>query len=204
MKSLLTSLIVLGILSSTYGQANRGAPPMPGGRAVIIPHASIYIPPIVYQLHDGVAQLTDGTLLRGRFLYNKSHVFIYYANGHDDGQHIPFYKFERLTLAGADTSVLPRSDSTVFVRIRNQLYRRLTIGKVGLYDKTYAVNEDKGNVGNDLFTWSEDGKLKRLYKLEQINQWFYATCQQNNWTPPDVFRSKVEIIKQLAKFDPTP
>jgi hypothetical protein len=163
-----------------------------------------YLVPISYQLHDGTALLLDGSLLRGRFMYNKGSGFTFYRDGHSSGQRIYLYQFDRLALAGTDTSVIARSDSTVFLKVGNRLLRRLTIGKVGLYDKVYVVNEDKGKTGDLLFTWSDDGKIRRLKTLEQANQWFYEICQQNHWPNSDVFLSKAEIIKRLAQLDPTP
>lgn len=177
---------------------------MPQGHAVIIPRNYSYIVPITYQLHDGTARLTDGSLLQGRFMYNRNRVFKYYQDGHSPGKEIPFFLFEHLTLSGVDTSVIPRRDSTVFLKVKNRLFRRLTVGKIGLYDDTYAINEDKGKVGDILFTWGNDGKIKRLRTLEQANQWFYEICLQNDWPNPDVFLSKSELIKRLAQLDPVP
>ncbi|WP_020595500.1 hypothetical protein [Spirosoma panaciterrae] len=203
MKSwIITSILLLSCLIG-YGQTSRPtvyrySPP------VIVTHPSAYVIPIVYQLHDGVGRLGDGSLLQGRFLYNKGSLFTFYQNGHTKGVKIPFFQFEELTLAGADTSVLPRSDSTAFFRIKTRLYRRLTIGKIALFDQVYAINEDKGKIGDYLFVWDENGKLKRLRNLEDVNQWFYNTCQQNHWPNPDIFLSKTEIIKRLAVLDPKP
>ncbi|MBN8823738.1 MULTISPECIES: hypothetical protein [unclassified Spirosoma] len=201
MKRWIITCLLLVSMCTVYGQTAR-----PGSypHAVIIPRTSTYVIPIVYQLHDGVGRLGDGSLLQGRFLYDKGTMFTFYQNGHTKGVKIPFFQFETLTLAGADTSVLPRSDSTMFSRIKNRLYRRLTIGKIALYDDVYAINENKGKIGDYLFVWGDNGKLKRLRNLEAINQWFYDTCQQNHWTNPDIFLSKTEIIKRLAVLDPTP
>ena len=201
MKSLVCITVFLLCVYTAYGQATRSMT-MPYGHAV--PRSYSYIIPIVYQLHDGTARLTDTSLLQGRFMYNGGPGFTFYQDGHSAGRRIYSYQFENLTLATADTSVTPRIDSTVFIRVYNHLLRRLTIGKVGLYDKTYAINENKGKIGDVLFTWSDDGKLKRLRTLEQVNKWFYAVCTQNQWPNPDVFLSKTEIIKRLAQLDPTP
>ncbi|MVM30194.1 hypothetical protein GO755_09125 [Spirosoma sp. HMF4905] len=204
MKTLLTGILLTLSTYATFGQAGRTTP-MYRGYPVIIPRpATPYVMPIIYQLHDGDARLTDGSQLRGRFMYNKNSSFTFYQDGHSPGKTIPAYKFEYLKLAGADTTATPRTDSTVFLRVKNQLCRRLTVGKVGLYDQTYSVNEDKGKIGNTLLTWSDDGKIKRLRTLEEANQWFYAVCQQNNWPNSDIFLSKTEIIKRLAQLDPTP
>ncbi|GAB4037188.1 hypothetical protein [Spirosoma gilvum] len=199
---IITGILLVSIYSS-YGQANRPAS-YPRSYPVIVAHPPAYIIPIVYQLHDGIGRLGDGSLLQGRFLYNRGSMFTFYQNGHTKGVKIPFFQFEELTLAGADTSVLPRSDSTTFARVKTRLYRRLTIGKIALYDQIYAINEDKGKIGDYLFVWDENGKLKRLRNLEAVNQWFYNTCQQNHWPNPDVFLSKTEIIKRLAVLDPKP
>ncbi len=177
---------------------------MPRSHVIIVPHTSYYTIPINYQLHDGIARLTDGSLLKGRFMYKRGNSFTFYQDGHSAGKQIPSYLFDNLTLAGADTAATPRSDSTIFIRTNNRLLRRLTKGKVGLYDQTYAVNEDKGKIGDVLFTWSDDGKLRRLRTLEECNQWFYEICNQNHWPNPDVFLSKSEIIKRLAQLDPIP
>ncbi|MFD2936253.1 hypothetical protein [Spirosoma flavum] len=202
MKSLIPTTLFLLLPYFTYGQAGRS---MPVPRGVIIAHPSpSFILPIVYQLHDGTALLSNGDLLRGRFLYNRSQAFFFYQDGHSPGQRIYFRRLERLVLAAADTSVTPRLDSTVFLKVQNQFCRRLTIGKIGLYDQVYAVNENKGKVDEVLFTWGDDGKLKRLSTLEKANQWFYEICIQNHWPNPDVFLSKAEIIKRLAQLDPVP
>ncbi|QMW06093.1 hypothetical protein [Spirosoma foliorum] len=204
MKTLLTGILLIVSTYATFGQAGRTTP-MYRGYPVIIPsRPTPYVQPIVYQLHDGIARLTDGSQLQGRFLYNKNSSFTFYQDGHSPGMNIPAYKFEYLKLVGADTAATPRNDSTVFLRVRNQLCRRLTVGKVGLYDKTYSINEDKGKIGYVLFTWDNDGKIKRLQNLEQANQWFYQICQENNWPNSDVFLSKTEIIKRLAQLDPIP
>ena len=204
MKSILLSTLFSVMAYTTYGQAGRPMTP-PRIHPVIIPRSYPYSPPpIIYQLHDGIARLTDGSLLRGRFMYNGGPGFTFYQDGHSAGLRIYSYQFEHLALAGADTSVVPRSDSTAFFKVGNHVLRRLTIGKVGLYDKVYAVNEDKGKIGDVLFTWDDKGKLKRLKNLEQANQWFYAICVQNHWANPDVFLSKSEIIKRLAQLDPIP
>ncbi|GAB4045045.1 hypothetical protein [Spirosoma litoris] len=204
MKTLLTGILLIVSTYATFGQAGRTTP-MYRSYPVIIPsRPTPYVPPVIYQLHDGIARLTDGSQLQGRFLYNKNSSFTFYQDGHSPGKNIPAYKFEYLKLVGADTAATPRNDSTVFLRVRNQLCRRLTVGKVGLYDKTYSINEDKGKIGDVLFTWDNDGKIKRLQNLEQANQWFYQICQENNWPNSDVFLSKTEIIKRLAQLDPIP
>ncbi|GAB4013486.1 hypothetical protein EXU85_12290 [Spirosoma sp. KCTC 42546] len=204
MKTLISSIILILATYASFGQTGRTTP-MNRSYPVIIPHPSTpYVQPIIYQLHDGIARLTDGSQLQGRFMYNKNSSFTFYQDGHSPGKSIANYKFEYLKLAGADTAATPRTDSTVFLRVKNNLFRRLTVGKVGLYDKTYSINEDKGKIGDILFTWDNDGSLRRLHNLEQANQWFYQICQQNNWPNSDVFLSKTEIIKRLAQLDPIP
>ena len=202
MKLLISSFLFFLTALVSYGQAGHTTP-MPHGVIIAHPRSS-FILPVTYQLHDGIARLTDGSLLRGRFLYNRSGSFNFYQDGHSARKQIEFGHFERLTLAGTDTSVIAHSDSTVFLYVNNHLLRRLTIGKVGLYDKTFAVNEDKGKIGDVLFTWSDNGKIRRLYTLEDVNKWFYEICQQNHWPNPDVFLSKTEIIRRLAQLDPIP
>ncbi|GAB3954588.1 hypothetical protein GCM10028805_40280 [Spirosoma harenae] len=201
MKSCTLTSFLLLLIFTAYGQTPRT---VYRSYPIIIPSQQPYVAPVTYQLHDGIAQLDDGSLLAGRFMYNRNSGFNFYENGHSPGKNVPFYRFERLTLTGADTSVLPRTDSTVFLRVSNRLFRRLTVGKVGLYDRVYAINEDKGKIGDVLFTWSDNGKLKRLRNLEEANKWFYEVCIQNKWPNPDVFLSKTEIIKRLAQLDPVP
>ena len=203
MKALISSGILFLVTCIAYGQAGRSVP-MYGGHAVIIPGSSSYLLPVVYQLHDGTAMLSNGTRLRGRFLYNKGSAFIFYQDGHSPGKRIYFREFENLTLAGTDTSLLVHRDSTVFTKVGNHFFRQLTIGKVGLFDETYAVNENKSKLSDVLFTWGDDGSVKRLQTLEKANQWFYEICLQNHWPNSDVFLSKAEIIKRLAQLDPTP
>lgn len=203
MKSFCFGIICLFCFFTGYGQAGRPMS-MPRSHVIVVPRPTYYTIPVTYQLHDGIARLTDGSLLQGRFMYKRGNSFTFYQDGHSPGKQIPSYLFDNLVLAGADTAATPRSDSTIFIRINNNLLRRLTKGKVGLYDKTYAVNEDKGKIGDVLFTWSNEGKLRRLRTLEEANQWFYEICLQNHWPNPDVFLSKSDIIKRLAQLDPTP
>ena len=127
--------------------------------------------------HEGEMILKNGTMLKGMFQYN---TFVLADDGFDffsdsGTTHIKKIKeelIEKLTLAGADTSLSNR-DSTYFISIKSHLFRQLTFGIVRLYDPTIYVNERSGLINSEgyfhenVFT-IENGKIIRFDAKKDI------------------------------------
>lgn len=159
-------LLVFGLLLTLSALAQRPAnPPMP--RPVFVPRpAAGYVPPIQYQFHNGVASLTDGSSLTGRFQYNGYAAFFYHESPVSARRKLYFGLIQRLTLTGADTAAVGRTDSTVFVRMNRSLYRQLTPDAAPLYDRVYTINESPGKIGAVVFAPDASARLRRLESLK--------------------------------------
>lgn len=104
-------------------------------------------PKIKYNVHEGVAYLKTGLIIRGKFFYNElagqvpEYTFI--EDGSKGRKSVSLSMIERLVLAGAEEKLGARSDSTEFVWIEKfkDLYRKIRTGTIEIYDNSRVVNE---------------------------------------------------------------
>lgn len=158
-------------------------------------------PSIQYQYHDGVALLTDGTVLKGRFESNGQSTFTYRASSQARRQRIGASFIRRLALAGADTLVTDRRDSTIFIRLGHRLYRQLAGGATLVLDRWLIVDEARGKVAAKLFVLDDNGDFRRFTSLQKLNRWFDAHRERSRKPLPDVYRNEHEIIKAVAHLN---
>ncbi|MBD2755694.1 hypothetical protein [Spirosoma validum] len=158
-------------------------------------------PSIDYKYRDGTALLTDGRLLKGRFQYNGRKIFVYRASSQAAKQRIALSMIKRLVLAGSDTLVTYRSDSTVFVRLGNRLLRQLTDGSPMVLDRKFAVDEDRGKTGRRMFVLDEDGTVRKFTSLQKFNRWFYAYRERSGKQTSDTYLNQSEIVKAVARLN---
>ncbi|CCH55203.1 hypothetical protein BN8_04444 [Fibrisoma limi BUZ 3] len=173
----------------------------PHPQTIYIPQTVYQGPVIDYKYHDGVMRLRDGTELKGRFKYNGRKTFIYRAGAQTARQKFGFSSIRRLALAGSDTLVTARTDSTVFVRMGTRLYRELASGPTMVMDQTYTVDEDRGKIGSKIYVLDDAGKFHRFNSLEKLNRWFYTYREQVGQKATDVFLNKTEIAKAIAQLN---
>lgn len=107
----------------------------------------------------------------------------------------------RLALAGADTLVSTRKDSTIFVRFSSRLYRQLTDGVTMVMDRNLTVDEDRGKIGHQLFIVDENDELHKFNSLKRLNDWFYAYQKQSGKKVSDAYLNKNEIVKAVAQLN---
>lgn len=158
-------------------------------------------PSIDYKYHDGTARLIDGTVLTGRFQFNGRSIFNYRADSRSTQQRIGFSMINRLVLAGADTTVIDRADSTVFLRSGRRLYRQLASGSTRVLDQQFLVDEVRGSIGRKLYVEDEVGNVRKFTSLPKLNRWFYSFQEQSGKKMPDSYLNKNEIVKAVAKLN---
>ncbi|GAB3884043.1 hypothetical protein GCM10028825_09290 [Spirosoma agri] len=107
----------------------------------------------------------------------------------------------QLTLAGADTLVNSRTDSTLFVRLGNRLYRQLTGGLTMVLDRRLVVDEERGKLGGKIYVLDEAGDLHTFHSLQKLNKWFYAFREQSGKKLPDSYLNESEIVKAVARIN---
>ncbi|MVM30195.1 hypothetical protein GO755_09130 [Spirosoma sp. HMF4905] len=168
--------------------------------------STVYIPvnqspSIDYKYHDGTALLIDGTILQGRFQFNGRSSFIYRASSQAPKMRIGFSMIRRLGLAGADTLVTDRTDSTVFVRQGHHLFRQLANGSIVVLDQKFAVDEERGIIGRKLYVLDDNSELYKFTSLQKLNRWFYAYKERSGKKLPDVYLNKNEIVKAVAQLN---
>lgn len=107
----------------------------------------------------------------------------------------------RLALAGSDTLVMDRTDSTVFARFGNQLFRQLANGSTMVLDRVFTVDEDRGKTGRKLYVLDEASDLHKFTSLQKLNKWFYAFRERSGKQLPDVYLNQSEIVKAVARLN---
>lgn len=170
-------------------------------RTVYIPQTIYQVPLIDYKYHDGVAKLRDGRILRGRFQANGRSAFIYRASNQAARQRINALMIRRLALAGADTLVTDRKDSTIFTRFGNRLYRQLADGTTMVMDRELTVDEDRGKIGTSLYVLDENDDLHKFRSLKQLNDWFYTYQEQSGKKVSDAYLNRNEVVKAVAQLN---
>ncbi|MBD2702747.1 hypothetical protein IC229_19020 [Spirosoma sp. BT702] len=196
MRSVLLSCLVL-LCATTFTWAQGSKHPAP--TTVYIPTNTP--PPINYKYHDGVALLRDGTLLKGRFQSNGRSNFTYRATSQATRQKIGASMIRRLALAGADTLVTNRRDSTIFFRFGNRLYRQLTDGATMILDRMFVVDEDRGKIGYQLYVLDENDDLHKFTSLNKLNKWFYDFQEKSGRKLSDAYLNQNEIVKAVAQLN---
>lgn len=187
---------LIGLSAGAYAQRTTTTP-----RTVYVPQTVYQGPVIDYHYHDGTAILRNGVLLTGRFQYNGRSAFIYRAGSRAARQKIAFSRIRRLTLAGADTVVTDRADSTVFARLGTRFYRQLADGETMVLDRTFLVDEERGQVGSKLYVLDDNGDLLSFSSLQKLNDWFYEFQKRSGQNVADVFLNKKEIVKAVAHLN---
>lgn len=197
MKQLIATLALVVCVASMAQAQNKTARSYP--TTIFVPTNSE--PPIEYKYHDGIAFLTNGSYLRGRFQYNGRSTFLYRASSQAPKQRIGRSMIRRLSLAGADTLVTDRTDSTIFTRLGTRLYRQLAGGGTMVLDQRYAVDEERGKMGPKLYVLDEASQLHKFTSLQKLNRWFYTFRERSDKQLPDVYLNENEIVKAVAKLN---
>ena len=173
----------------------------PQTQTVYVPQTTYQGPVINYKYHDGVAKLRDGTTLRGRLQANGRSAFMYRATNQATRRKIGASMIRRLALNGADTLVTDRTDSTIFIRVVNRLYRQLADGATMLLDRKLTVDEDRGKVGTKLYVLDENDRLHSFGSLRKLNDWFYNFQEQSSKKVSDAYLNEGEIVKAVAQLN---
>lgn len=103
-------------------------------------------PKIKYNIHNGIAYLKTGLVVKGKFIYTefKGDVPVYYFSEENVGgrKSVALSMIDRLVLQGAEANLV-KGDSTEFVWIDKfkDLYRKIKIGSIELYDNSRIVDE---------------------------------------------------------------
>ena len=195
-KALVTLLLLSGVSLSLRAQQKT-----PRTQTIYLPQTIYQGPVIDFKYHDGVAKLRNGMILRGRFQANGRSAFIYRANNQATRQKIGASMIRRLALAGADTLVTDRKDSTVFTRFGNRLYRQLADGATMVMDRELIVDEDRGKIGTSLYVLDENDDLNKFRSLKQLNDWFYTYQEQSGKKVSDAYLNRNEVVKAVAQLN---
>lgn len=195
MKQTLIVFALLSIATHSWGQHGKFTPS--NTTYVFVNQA----PTIDYKYHDGTALLTDGTLLTGRFQFNGRSTFIYRANSQATQQRLGLSIINRLSLAGADTSITDRTDSTIFLRSGHRLYRQLASGSTRVLDRHFLVDEVPGEIGRKVYVEDDAGNVKKFTSLPKLNRWFYGYREQTGSQIPNSYLNKNEIVKAVARLN---
>lgn len=187
-------VVLLCTVTSLWAQVHHQVP-----STVYVPITQA--PSIDYKYHDGIALLIDGTSLQGRFQFNGKSSFVYRASSQAPKMRIGFSMIRRLGLAGADTLVTDRTDSTIFVRQGHRLFRQLAGGSIVVLDQKFAVDEERGIIGRKLYVLDDNSELYKFTSLQKLNRWFYAYKERTGKKLPDVYLNKNEIVKAVAQLN---
>lgn len=191
----ITTVFLMGI--ATFGWSQKVTPTTQSTTLIFLDSS----PGIAYKYHDGTALLIDGTTLTGRFQYNGRKLFAYRPNSQASRQRIAFSMIKRLSLVGSDTLIANRTDSTVFTRLGHRLYRQLTDGTTTILDRSFLVDEQRGQIGRKLYVLDQEGSLRKFTSLPKLNRWFYAYQERAGKRLPDVYRNENEIVKAVAQLN---
>ena len=141
------------VLFLVCGQLVLNAQPRPryddiGIPGITKPKPDVVKPPkIKYRLHEGSAKLKSGLILHGKFKFQPSSNdvphYVFMERGSSKRKKVDLSMIESMTLAGAEKGISARSDSTEFVWIDKfkDLYRKVRIGTIEVYDNSRIVNE---------------------------------------------------------------
>jgi hypothetical protein len=102
----------------------------------------------------GVGWLDDGDIIYGRFSNSTflPGVYVSYRYSLHNGTSIPVKTIARFVVTGSDTLLSYRKDSTEYCHIENHNYmsRKLTSGKIEVYERSDLTPEERGWVSNQL------------------------------------------------------
>ncbi|MCU0390635.1 MAG: hypothetical protein MUE81_05920 [Thermoflexibacter sp.] len=161
---------------------------------------------ILRQVQEGTVTLTNGQVVTGRFKYDNWEFpvknFAFYKDANlDSRKKIKFKDIKQVSFVGVDTNIAEKPDSTTFINVNGKLLRKLTEGKINLYDKLIVVKEAEGVIGATIFV-KEGEKLKRIDTLRKFNKWYQSLSKQY----PDLqvqnkYLNKIEILKEIQKYN---
>ena len=126
---------------------------------------------------------------------------MYRASSQATRQRISSLMIRRLVLAGTDTLVTTRKDSTVFFRFGNRLYRQLTDGTTMVLDRKLTVDENLGKVDATLYVLDENDDLHKFRSLKQLNDWFYTYQEQSGKKVSDAYLNRNEVVKAVTQLN---
>ncbi|WP_461113393.1 hypothetical protein [Spirosoma jeollabukense] len=70
-----------------------------------------------------------------------------------------------------------------------------------MLDRVFAVDEDRGEIGQKLYVLDEASNLHKFTSLQKLNKWFYEFRERSGKQFPDVFLNQSEIVKAVAKLN---
>lgn len=123
---------------------------------------------IKYSYHVGSALLKTGLTLSGKFQFNDKDNDLPDYNFIDTftnkRKSVPISMIERMVLAGSEKGITARNDSTEFVWIDKfkDLYRKVRIGTIEIYDNSRIIDEKYENLEDYLLV---AGHQQHGYKL---------------------------------------
>jgi hypothetical protein len=126
--------------------------------------------------HYGIAQVDGIGTVQGVFQYAwfefPSPNFKFYGNDSVEPQRLYWQYVNKMTLAGSDSLLSYRKDSTEFYHLNNCVgfYRKLTDGKIRVYDGVANVNEMPGFISGDDMVVLYQGKLMRFFSFRKFTR----------------------------------
>jgi hypothetical protein len=125
---------------------------------------------IKYTVHEGTAHLKTGLVISGKFIYTElkdevpQYDFIEATGG--GRKSVALSMIDRLVLAGSEKGVNARTDSTEFVWIEKfkDLYRKIRVGTIELYDNSRIVDEPYEFLTDYLMVAGRDGYDYKIVK----------------------------------------
>lgn len=159
---------------------------------------------IKYQVQEGTVSLKDGKVLTGRFQFDwwmfPVKNFVFYKDS-SSKEKIKFKDIKQASFAGIDTNIAEKTDSTAFVNVDGKLLRKLTSGKINIYDKLIVVKEVEGALGETIFV-KESKKLRRIESLRRFNKWYQGLADAYpNLKVRNEYLNKIEIIREIQKYN---
>ncbi len=142
-----------GIGSVSFAQLIKPRPSHVPGTATAKP-VKEKKPKIKYNVHEGVAYLKTGLIIRGKFFYTdlagQVPEYSFVEEGSKGRKSVSLSMIDRLVLAGAEEKLGARTDSTEFVWIEKfkDLYRKIRTGTIEIYDNSRVVNEEYDFIPN--------------------------------------------------------
>ncbi len=133
-------------------------------------------PKIKFQFHNGTMELKTGLVLKGAFKYIESKLgvpeFVFVESGNKKTKKkVALSMVQSLKVAGAERGITAFKDSTEFVWIDQykDLYRKVRIGTINVYDNSRIVDEDYPYLSDYLLiTGRQDYGYKAIREVQDL------------------------------------
>ena len=153
---------------------------------------------INYKSHAGIAYLKSGKVLNGWFKYDywefPTYNFKYFSSDSTKQQKVYISDLKEIVLAGSDSALCFRKDSTEFYYLQSYkgLYRKITSGKIEVYDRLINTSEKSKLVGTEILV-KYDGTFKKITSIQELDKYIRSLIPEYDKENP--LSKQVDMVK---------